>query len=157
MRPFSLVLSLALVVLSLASTTSGAGKALATADGEAPDTRADIIELKRTGGDQVMLRFTIVNESAKTFLMGDRMAEPGGNKDFGTVSGVHLLDNTNKKKHFVLRDTEGQCVCSKGLKDIKAKESLNVWARFPAPPDSAQKVTIVIPRFVPVDDVAISR
>ena len=157
MRPRSLVLSLALALLSLASTSSGAGKALATADGEMPDTRADVIELKRTGGDQVMLRFTIVNESTKPFLVGERLADPGASRDFGTVSGVHLLDTTNKKKHFVLRDSEGKCVCSTGVKDVKAKESINVWARFPAPPDSAQKVTVVIPRFVPVDDVAISR
>ena len=156
MRPLSFVLSLALA-LSLASTSSGAGKAIATADGESPDTRADIIELKRTGNDQLMLRFTIVNESTKPFLVGERMAEPGAQRDFGTVSGVHLLDNASKKKHFVLRDTEGKCVCSTGVKDIKAKESINVWARFPAPPDGTQKVTVVIPRFVPADDVAISR
>jgi hypothetical protein len=156
MRPLSLILSLGLALLSLASTSSGAGKAVATADGETPDTRAEITELKRTSGDQVMLRFTIVNESAKPFLIGGSMAEAGQNKDFATISGVHLLDTTNKKKHFVLRDTEGHCVCSKGLKDIKPKESINVWARFPAPPDGA-KVTVVIPHFVPADDVAISR
>ena len=156
MRPLSFLLSLGLA-LSLASTSSGAGKALATADGEAPDTRAEITELKRTGSDQVMLRFTIVNDSTKTFNMGERMADPSAQRDFGTISGVHLLDNTNKKKHFVLRDTEGKCICSTSLKDIKPKESLNVWARFPAPPDSAQKVTVVIPRFLPTDDVAITR
>lgn len=156
MRPLSFVLSLALAV-SLASTSSGAGKAIATADGESPDTRADIIELKRTGNDQLMLRFTIVNESTKPFFIGERLADPSAQRDFGTVSGVHLLDNANKKKHFVLRDTEGKCVCSTGVKDIRPKESIIVWARFPAPPDGTQKVTVVIPRFVPADDVAISR
>jgi len=70
---------------------------------------------------------------------------------------VTLVDEANKKKYFVVRDSDGKCVCSRGLKDIGAGETINVWARFPAPPDDVQKISIVIPHFSPLDDVPISR
>ena len=133
-------------------------KSIATADGEAPETRAEILELKRTSGNQLMLRFMIVNESGKPFQFLERMADPANSStDYGSVSGVHILDAANKKKHFVLRDAEGNCVCSRKLDDVAAKGRLTVWARFPAPPEATQKVSVVIPHFIPVDDVPIAR
>jgi hypothetical protein len=176
MRPHSAVLMAGLAVLAVISTSALAAdpvllaqatkpggaapavKSIATADGENPDTRAEILELKRTSGDQLMLRFMIVNESSKAFNFSDRLADPAfSGKDHSSVSGVHILDGTNKKKHFVLRDAEGNCVCSRKLGDIAAQSRMTVWARFPAPPEGTQKVSIVIPRFIPVDDVPITR
>src|SRR5256885_9121288 len=176
MRPHSSMLVAGLAVLAVISTAALAGdpallaqaakpggaapavKSIATADGETPDTRAEIIELKRTSGDQLMLRFMIVNESSKPFHFSERLADPAlSGKDHSTIGGVHLLDTTNKKKHFVLRDSEGNCVCSRKLGDIAAQSRMTVWARFPAPPEGTQKISIVIPRFVPVDDVPITR
>jgi hypothetical protein len=78
-------------------------------------------------------------------------------KDFGSIGGVTLVDGANKKKYFVVRDTENTCLCSRELKDIPAKSRANVWAKFPAPPDDVQKISIVIPHFGPIDDVPISR
>ena len=170
MRPFPSVLLTGLTLLALAATPSvllaqakppaaaPAVKSLATADGENPDMRAEILELKRTSGDQLMLRFMIVNDAAKPFNFSDSLADPEfSGKDHSSVSGVHLLDGANKKKHFVLRDAEGHCVCSRKLGDIAAKSRMTVWARFPAPSEGMQKVSIVIPRFIPVDDVPITR
>jgi hypothetical protein len=176
MRPHSSELVTGLAVLALISTSAFAGdpallaqtarpggaapavKSIATAEGETPDMRAEIIELKRTSGDQLMLRFMIVNESSKPFNFSDRLADPAlSGKDHSSVGGVHLIDTTNKKKHFVLRDSEGNCVCSRKLGDIAAQGRMNLWARFPAPPVATQKISIVIPRFVPVDDVPITR
>jgi hypothetical protein len=146
------------VLLAQAAKPGAAVKAIATADGEAPDTRAEILELKRTSGNQLMLRFMIVNDSGKSFQFLERMTDPANSsKDYGSISGVHILDETNKKKHFVLRDAEGNCVCSRKLDDVAAKGRLTVWARFPAPPEATQKVSVVIPHFVPADDVPIAR
>src|SRR4051794_33741353 len=129
MRPFSSAFLAGLTLLALAATPSvllaqapksGAAapavKSLATADGENPDMRAEILELKRTSGDQLMLRFMIVNDASKPFNFSDSLADPAfSGKDHSSVGGVHLLDGANKKKHFVLRDTEGNCVCSRKL------------------------------------------
>ena len=73
------------------------------------------------------------------------------------VGAVQLVDPVGKKKYFVARDAEGKCVCSRGIPDVAPHSRLSLWAKFPAPPDDVQKISIVIPHFQPLDDVTISR
>ncbi|HJT16544.1 MAG TPA: hypothetical protein VJ853_04120, partial [Thermoanaerobaculia bacterium] len=73
------------------------------------------------------------------------------------VSGVTLVDPVNKKKYFVVVDTEKNCLCSRKVNSIDANSKVNLWAKFPAPPPDVQKVTIAIPHFQPIDDVPISQ
>ena len=68
-----------------------------------------------------------------------------------------MIDAVGKKKYFVVRDTEGACLCSRDLSDIKPRNRANLFAKFPAPPEDVQKITVVIPHFIPMDDVPISR
>lgn len=131
---------------------------IATADGEKAGTRVDITELKRSGDNTVTLKFAIVNDSPDRLNFGYDFGDPQHSiKDFSSIGGVTLVDGANKKKYFVVRDTEDNCLCSRGLKDLTAKSRGNVWAKFPAPPDDVQKISIVIPHFGPIDDVSISR
>jgi hypothetical protein len=48
-------------------------------------------------------------------------------------------------------------VCSQKVADIPKGGRANVWAKFPAPPDDVAQLSIVIPRFQPMDDVPLSR
>jgi hypothetical protein len=131
---------------------------IANADGEKAGTRVEITELKRSSDNTLTLRFAMVNDSAEPLAFNYNYGDPDHSiKDFNTVAGVTLVDGTNKKKYFVVRDTENTCLCSRGLKDIPAKSRGNVWAKFPAPPDDVQKISIVVPHFGPIDDVPISR
>ncbi|HUE80775.1 MAG TPA: hypothetical protein VMM84_01595 [Pyrinomonadaceae bacterium] len=135
-----------------------AAKVIATADGEKAGTRVEITELKRSSDNTVTLRFALVNDSAEPISFNYNYGDPQHSvKDFNSIGGVTLVDGANKKKYFVVRDTEDTCVCSRGLKDIPAKSRANVWAKFPAPPEDVQKISIVIPHFGPIDDVPISR
>jgi hypothetical protein len=34
---------------------------------------------------------------------------------------------------------------------------LNLWAKFPAPPEDVKKISITIPHFAPLDDAPISQ
>lgn len=131
--------------------------AIASADGERPGTRVDVTELKRTSGGTLNLKLTIVNSTDKNLdvysaWLGDNAISKDSYRD---VSGVHLIDPVNKKKYFVVTDAEKHCVCSVDIADIKPGASVNVWAKFPAPPPEVQKVTIEIPHFQPIDDVQI--
>ena len=140
-----------------ASPAASAATAIATADGEKSGTRVDITELKRTS-DNLTLKFVIVNDSAERFNFGYDFADPDHSvKDISSMGGVTLVDGANKKKYFVVRDTEDNCLCSRDLKDLTAHSRANVWAKFPPPPDDVQKISIVIPHFGPLDDVPISR
>ena len=57
----------------------------------------------------------------------------------------------------MVRDTENTCVCSRSIGTVQAKTSANYWAKFPAPPETVEKISVVIPHFGPLDDVPISR
>ena len=70
---------------------------------------------------------------------------------------MQLVDPVGKKKYFVARDADGKCVCSVHIPDVAPHSRLSLWAKFPAPPDDVQKISIVIPHFQPLDDVPISR
>ena len=130
---------------------------IATADGEQSGITLSVQELKRTSGDTVSLKFSITNASSESLGYGYNFGEKDRTPDFTSIGGAVLIDEANKKKYFVVRDSEGQCVCSRGLKDQKAGETRNLWARFPAPPEDVQKISVVIPHFSPMDDVPLSR
>jgi hypothetical protein len=137
------------------STPSAA--AIATADGEKSGTRVEITELKRSSDNTVTLKFALVNDSDKQIGFGYEYGDKANEiKDYGSIGGVNLVDSAGKKKYFVVRDTESNCLCSRGVENIAPASRANLWAKFPAPPDDVQKISIVIPHFGPLDDVPIS-
>jgi hypothetical protein len=143
---------------SPATTSTSNAPAIATVDGENPGTRVEVNELKRAGDNTLTLKFAIVNDSDKKIEFGYDFGDEANHiKDYNSIGGVNLIDSANKKKYFVVRDTESNCVCSRNLNGIPSKSRGNLWAKFPAPPDEVQKISVVIPHFGPLDDVPISR
>lgn len=139
-----------------AAATSSSG--IASAEGEKPGIRVDVSELKRGSGGTVTLKMAFVNDSDKALGFGYNFADPDHEiRDHGSIGAVQLVDPVGKKKYFVARDSEGKCVCSTNIPDVAPHSRLSLWAKFPAPPDDVQKISIVIPHFQPLDDVAISR
>jgi len=134
-----------------AAPAAAAPSAPVTADGESPGTQVQVKELKRVGGDSLMLELVIVNNSDSAY---DLSALTGS--QYRSADGIYLVDITGKKKYEVVRDSNKSCLCSLNLMSLSAKSSANVWAKFPAPPDSVQKIGIVVPKFMPMDDVPIS-
>jgi len=128
---------------------------IGTGDGEQTGTKVVITELKK-GGSTVTLKFTIYNNSNADLNTGGRF-KADGYKDNGgrSFSGLHLIDSVSKKKYFVVADSDGNCLCSEHVDDIKPKTQISLWAKFPAPPDNIQKITVEIPHFIPIDDVPI--
>jgi hypothetical protein len=129
-----------------------AAEPLATSDGEVPGEHLEIQELKFVSGGVLTLRFTVFNDSdTSSRVLGSIGSEAW------TADGVYLIDVAGKKKYLVVRDAENHCVCSRGLDNLAPKSSTKLWAKFPAPPDSVQKIGVVVPHFIPIDDVPISR
>jgi hypothetical protein len=125
--------------------------ALPSTQGEIPGLTLTIQELKRSSS-ALTLKFVL--QSKGGFQIQNSFGEGGGG--FGTISGIHLIDAANKKKYFVMLDTAGACVCSSDIAYIAAGSQSLLWAKFPAPPDDVQKITVEIPHFPPFEDVAIS-
>jgi hypothetical protein len=138
------------------TTAAFAAEPIATTDGEASGQSLQVTQLKVSNGT-VMLRFTVANDST-TDVSNDSFTDTNvSGPDYHSVSGVYLLDTANKKKYLVVYDTENHCVCSRGIDYVRSKKSLNFWAKFPAPPDNVTTIGIVVPHFVPMDDVPLSR
>ncbi|MFE2327365.1 hypothetical protein ACFXD5_26165 [Streptomyces sp. NPDC059385] len=64
-----------------------------------------------------------------------------------SVAGVTLVDKAGKKRYYVLRDTDGRCLCTTGLAIIEAGQSVPFFAQFPAPPASTTEVEMSLPTF----------
>jgi hypothetical protein len=142
---------------SSSAPASSARPALATADGEKPGVRVEVQELKRTSGDTLSLKFALINDSTESFDFGYALIEQGKTNDYNSISGVNLIEGVGKKKYFVVRDTEGACLCSRGLSSVTSKSRVNLWAKFPAPPAEVSTITVVVPHFTPMEDVSISQ
>lgn len=136
---------------------------IATADGTIPGVHAEIQQLKRDSGGAVTLKYAIINDSDKPVgescefsapeeCQHDSTPSPSVNR--GYISGVYLIDAANKKKYMVLRDSEKRCVCATTT-GIAAHSRSNLWAKFPAPPQNVQAVSVAIPNFASMDDVPI--
>lgn len=163
-----LALALKVAMAGLASRASAQGSPppaaapsyLATADGETSGTQVQVKQLKVVGGDTLMLQFVLINNSDNAFDMHGQGALSTSNAMMNPpadVDAVALVDLANKKKYEVIRDADHNCLCSRNLNNVPAKGSLSLYAKFPAPPDSVQKIEVNIPHFMPMDDVPISR
>jgi hypothetical protein len=144
---------------SSAPAAAAPASVIASTESDQSGVRIDITELKRSSGGTVNLKFVITNNADKYFQMsGYRLADQEVNSDYRAVSGIHLVDPVNKKKYFVVRDADKNCLCSQDVADIKESGGrATLWAKFPAPPPEVQKVTIQIPHFQPIDDAPISQ
>lgn len=129
---------------------------IATTDGEIRGLSLQVQSLK-VGSGTVMLKFTIVNDGTAPFPPGHLSDGTVNHPDSNSVSGVYLIDVANKKKYMVMYDAANLCVCTREPPNIEPKTSAIFWARFPAPPDNVQKIGIVVPHFLPLDDVPLSR
>jgi hypothetical protein len=147
--------AVATLCLAGAPASLSAAEPVASTDGEAPGLSLQVQELKVSNGT-VMMKFTVANNTASEFAPYT-LRDQAIAKDGNAVSGIYLVDIPNKKKYFVVTDTEGHCVCSRETNSIPAKSSGNLWAKFPAPPDSVTKIGVVVPHFLPMDDVPLSR
>lgn len=141
-----------------AAAPAPAAGGIASADGDKPGQKITITELKRSGGGTLSFKAVISNTSGEELGFGGGFEEPNHPAtDFNTIGGVSIVDPVGKKKYFVARDSDGHPLCSSDLRAIKQGGSANVWAKFAAPPDDVQKVTVIFPHFQPLDDVPISK
>ncbi|WP_228980406.1 hypothetical protein [Streptomyces sp. DH12] len=62
-----------------------------------------------------------------------------------SFAGITLVDKTEKKRYYVLRDTEGYPLTTTGITSLEAGKSVAVFAQFPAPPANVTRVDIQVP------------
>ncbi|NUS12878.1 MAG: hypothetical protein HOY69_16010 [Streptomyces sp.] len=66
-----------------------------------------------------------------------------------SVAGAVLIDEAGKKRYYVLRDTDGKCLCTMGLTLIQPQETRPFFAQFPSPPAATTEVDFELPTMPP--------
>ena len=151
-------LSIGLVALGLFCaplvwpSEAGAG---VVAESSTPGYRAEAVELKRDGTGGVTLTLKIYNDGDKKGDLACELRADGG-EPCRQITGVYLIDGVNKKRHLVMRDADGKCICTDTLSDVAPKGSVTVWAKFPEPPNDVSKMTVIVPLFLPLDGVPVT-
>lgn len=114
------------------------------------DIEVTINSATRDAGGFITVQGVITNNGTGTFdandWVGDEIAlAPSG----ASVAGAVLVDESGKKRYYVLRDTEGRCLCTMKLLGIQPHESRPFFAQFPAPPASTTQVDFELPTMPP--------
>ncbi|GAB2802696.1 hypothetical protein [Streptomyces daliensis] len=101
---------------------------------------------KREEGGFVTITGTVANGGSGLWLSpswsGDE--EELAAKNASSMAGAKLVDKVGKKRYYILRDTEGRCLCTVFQGGIKGGESKTWYAQFPAPPEDNNKIDFQI-------------
>ncbi|MDX2389739.1 hypothetical protein NJL88_06625 [Streptomyces sp. DK15] len=119
---------------------------IATVNGEAGMTLA-INSAVRDAGGFLTVSGQLKNTGSQAFTS---TAAWRGNELKGSgvsVAGVTLVDKAGKKRYYVLRDTDGRCLCTTGLTIIDPGQTIPFFAQFPTPPQSTTEVDFNLPTF----------
>lgn len=103
----------------------------------------------RDEGGFVTVNATLSNEGDKPLPSNRWRSTETVMKSKSSISGATLVDPVGKKRYMILRDTDGECLCTTGLTSIKPEESRPIYAQFPAPPAKTKKVDFQLPGMSP--------
>lgn len=132
-------------------------KGIATADHQISGVEVTLLELKRTSGDTLTARWRYLNTNAESKAL---TKSSGWTDAYRLAWDSYVIDGTTKKKYMVLTDSKNYPIAGKhegGDITIEAGKTLTTWAKYPAPPESVEKVSLFLPGVSPFEDVPISR
>ncbi|MCZ7433406.1 hypothetical protein O7609_17475 [Streptomyces sp. WMMC1477] len=103
----------------------------------------------RDPGGFVTVEATLKNEGSKAFDPVRLRSLENSIKSKSDISGATLVDKDAKKRYLVLRDTDGQCLCTTSISLTGSGESRPLFAQFPAPPNGVVEVEFQLPTMTP--------
>ncbi|MER6846438.1 hypothetical protein AB0A81_02645 [Streptomyces flaveolus] len=108
-----------------------------------------IVSAERDAGGFVTVSGNLKNDGAKriTVPAAVRGNETEILRHGMSLGGATLVDSKDKKRYYVLRDTDGRPLTTTGFSSVKPGESLAVFIQFPAPPANSSEVTFELPTF----------
>ncbi|MFG2272168.1 hypothetical protein ACWEGX_01265 [Streptomyces chartreusis] len=92
-------------------------------------------EIKNDGAEAVRVPIQTRGDETEITRHGD------------SLGGATLVDSSNKKRYYVLRDTDGRPLATTDMPRIKPGASVPVFMQFPSPPEKTAEVTFQLPTF----------
>lgn len=126
-------------------------------DHEVAGVQVALVEARRTSGDTVTVKWQYRNVTGKAVKVskgGTSWADA-----YQLTADAYLVDAVNKKKYLVIRDAQNYWIASKhgdwqGVM-LEPNQTLNAWAKFPAPAAAVDSIAVNIPGTAPFEDVPI--
>ncbi|MEU7551175.1 hypothetical protein AB0B01_02240 [Streptomyces sp. NPDC044571] len=146
---------------STAASAQGSAPQTPATGGTASPTPTQVLAMAN-GEDGMVMTINAAARDAGGFLTISGQFKNGGSADYtktpawrgneltqsGTsIAGVTVTDKAGKKRYYVLRDTDGRCLCTTGIALIEHGAVVPFFAQFPAPPASTTEVEISLPTF----------
>ena len=103
----------------------------------------------RDTGGFVTVNGTVTNRGTRVFNAIDWRSNETEMQSRSSISGATLVDKAGKKRYLVLRDTNGECLCTTGLSGLRPGASSPIFAQFPAPPAKVTEVDFQLPTMPP--------
>jgi hypothetical protein len=142
-------------------TPTAAPAAAASADAMAQDhdtgAQVTLVECRRTGGDSVTVKWryrNATNASIKLSKGGSAWRD-----SYQLTADAFFIDPVNKKKYLVITDDQRLPLSSKhgdwqGV-SLEPGQTLNAWAKLPAPPADVETITVTLPGVAPFERVPV--
>ncbi len=135
------------VLLLLPGLARGQAKAISTVDTNMKAT-AELTECKRKEGIlTIKVRFKATAETSIELPYAE----------------TYVIATTSGKKYEVLRDSDKRPIATTSpyysdqiRQSLKAGETFTAWWKFPAPPPETKKITLLLPKSEPFEDVPIT-
>ncbi|MEV1023828.1 hypothetical protein [Streptomyces sp. NPDC050264] len=119
-------------------------KVLAEVKGEGGITLT-VTSAAQDAGGFVTVQGTVVNGTGKAWVpVNWRGDERELMANGGSIAGAALVDEANKKKYLILRDTEGRCLCTRFTGGVRNGQTAEWYAQFPAPPEGTTKLSFQV-------------
>ncbi|MEU9798718.1 hypothetical protein [Streptomyces sp. NPDC051000] len=126
--------------------TSAPTEVIATVEG-ANGMVLVINSAKRDAGGFLTVSGQIKNNGSQSFAGTSAWRGNELNQSGESVAGATLVDKAGKKRYYVLRDTDGRCLCTTGVSSVGAGQVVPMFVQFPAPPASTAEMEFSLPTF----------
>lgn len=136
-----------------AAATSSSSSSAQKADTEWDGVSVELTSVTRGDGDTLTIKFKYTNNGSKPV----NVSKIGQFSHDNLAEKVYYIDTKNKKKYFVIKDSEGHAVAS-NMKylELGPGESKGGWLKMPGPPSGVNTITVYIPGTPPFESVAIA-
>ena len=135
-------------------------KSLAIEPYEIEGVVVSLLNVKRSSGNTLNIYWKMTNTSSedKTLVKCSAAWYCAYKLAAGTyANGTYIIDSINQKKHLVVRANKKPVVSTfKTPIILSPNSSINVWAKFPAPPADVKTVSIYLPGVAPIEDIRIT-
>ncbi len=126
---------------------------------EAGPAHVDLLALNRTAQNTVTLRLRIVNDGQQQLALLAALRDMAPNSPGSELAnGITLVDGAGDKVYYPLTTSTGTCLCSDVTNiEVPPGKAQELYAVYPAPPATTNKVTVQVPVTIDFADVQIGQ